>query len=172
METAMKDSEKLLLEAVRSMLRQDVKLGLAYHKPDQVKRESSHFMQFQRETIDDMYQLAISESKFADSITAAFSKVHCHKYIDDPTFKLAMDAEMRSMGLPKEDRELAIKSLDKVIKELVEGGERGAGWNPRMDDLVDLTSNADKREMTHEAPWTGGGPNPLPEREKALKAAK
>ena len=170
METAMNASEKLLLEAVRNMLHQDARLGLAYHKPDQVKRESSHFMQFHRETIDDMYQLAISESKFADSLTAAFSKVHCHKYIDDPTFKLAMDTEMRSMGLPQEDRDLALKSVDKVIKELVEGGERAAGWNPRMDELVDLTSNADKHEMSHEPPWTGGGPNPQPERDKALKA--
>lgn len=173
METAMNDSEKLLLEAVRSMLHQDARLGLVFHKPDQVKRESSHFMQFKRETIDDMYQLAISESKFADSLTAAFSKVHCHKYIDDPTFKLAMDVEMRSMGLPQEDRDLALKSVDKVIKELVgDTGERAAGWNPVMDELVDLTSNADKREMTHEASWTGGGPNPLPERDKALKATK
>ena len=114
----MNEKESLLVEAVRGMLRQDVKLGLAYHKPSQEKKESSHFMQFQRETVDDMYQLMVSESKFADSITAAFNKMHCHKNLDDPTFKLALDVEMRSMGLTKEDREFAVEAIDKVIKEI------------------------------------------------------
>lgn len=156
----MNSDEKLLSEAVKNMLQQDAKLGLSYHKPPHEKRESSHFFQYQWESVDDMYQLAISESKFSDSLSAAFYKVHSYKYVDDPSFKIALDAELRSMGIPKEDRELALKSLDKVLKEVK--GERDAGWNPRLEELVDVTTNADKHKMSQEPPWTGGGPAPQP----------
>jgi hypothetical protein len=157
------DGEHLLLEAVKNYLRQDAKLGLAYHKPSHEERESSHRLQYQWESINDAYELAVLESRFADSLNAAFYKVHSYKYVNDPTFKLAMDSELRSMGIPNEDRELAQKAHDKVIKEMLgECGERDAGWNPQMDQIVDVTSNADNRKPQRVPPFTGGGPAPQP----------
>jgi len=159
----MNKNEEVLLEAIRGMLHQDAKLGLSYHKPPHDKRESSHFSQYQWEGIDDMFELLVSESKFANSLTAAFFKVHGYKYIDDPLFKLSLEAELRSMGVPTEEKEFALKNIDKILKEC-SVCERDAGWNPSMDKLKDVTSNADARKLKSkpEAPWTGGGPNPQP----------
>jgi hypothetical protein len=167
----MKDAEKLLLEAVASLLDQQAKLGLAYHKPPQEEKESSHFVQFQHETIGDMYQLAVLESRFASAITAAFGKVHGHKYVDDPTFKIDLDTELRSMGVPGEAREAALTAVDKILKEMRDGAawsERDAGWHPNLDEIKELTTHADCRKMTHEPPWTGGGPAPQPPLDKAV----
>lgn len=154
--------EKLLLEAVRGYLSaQDAALGLAAHKDTE---ETSHFQWFQWEGIDDQFALKASDSPFFENLTSAFYAVHSYKYLDDPTFPIALDAELKSTGIPKNQRELAIKYVSEIIEDLQgkgEGwGERDAGWNPDMDEIADMTRNADNRKAPTSEPFTGGGPAP------------
>ena len=111
--------------------------------------------------IDDAFALKIAGSPFADSITSAFFAVHSHKYIDNPTFKLSFDREMQARAIPTEEKEHAFKYLEKLTEEL---SEKDAGWNPNMDEIVDVTSNADNRKPKTSKPFTGGGPAPEGER--------
>ena len=156
----MDNGEKAILEALSALLRHNAKLGLP------VNNETSHQSQFRWEGIDDAYALKTAESPFSDSITSAFFAVHSHKYIDNPTFKLSFEKEMTGRAIPTPEREQAVKYLDEMVNELsaTKLSEQDAGWNPAMDEIVDLTSNADNRTPKASEPFTGGGPAPEGER--------
>ena len=48
--------------------------------------------------------------------------------------------------------------LDSMVSELKDNpSEQDAGWNPDMEALVDLTSNADNRKASPSDPHSGGG---------------
>lgn len=157
---ALNKDEKLFLEAIASMLSQDAKLGLP------IANETSHTSQFRWEGIDDAFALKVSGSPFADSITSAFFAVHNHKYIDNPTFKLSFEKEMSARAIPTEEKNQAIKYLEAMVEDLSKSklSERDAGWNPAMDEIVDMTTNADSRTPKTSKPFTGGGPAPEGER--------
>jgi hypothetical protein len=157
---ALNKHEKALLEAVASMLKQDANLGLT------INNETSNTSQFRWEGIDDAFALKAAGSPFADSMTSAFFAVHSHKYIDNPTFKLSFEKEMSARAIPTYEKDQAIKYLDDMQNELSANklSERDAGWNPNMEDIVDLTSNADNRTPETSKPFTGGGPAPEGER--------
>jgi len=157
-----KKEEKLLVEAIRGYMKDPERMGLGYHKPPHEKRESSHFFWYQWEGIDDRFAILVSESKYQDSLTAAFYSTHSYKYVNDPTFKLSLDSDLRSMGVPKNDREMAGKAVDTIIKEIKQTGEKDAGWNPKMNELVDATSNADIKGAKPSMAFTDGGPYPQP----------
>lgn len=152
---ALNKQEQTLLEAVKGLLSQDA-LGVHF-KSDE---ETSHTSQFRWEGIDDAFALKVSESPFFESITSAFYSVHAHKYIDHPTFKLALVQELKSRAVPEKAIKEAVKALDGIINELSEKkpSERDAGWNPNIAEITDMTRNADDREPKREAPFTGGGP--------------
>jgi hypothetical protein len=156
----MTGKEKALLEAISTMLRQEAHLGLP------INSETSHTSQFRWEGIDDAFSLKVAGSPFADSITSAFFAVHSHKYIDNPTFKLSFEKEMTARAIPTPERDQAVKYLEEMANELSSNklSERDAGWNPNMDELVDLTTNADDRKAETSKPFTGGGPAPEGER--------
>lgn len=160
---ALKDNEKAIFEAVSNMLQQDAKLGLAIHKgPNGFNKTTDHHSQFKWEGINDLFTLKMSNTPFRDAITSAFYAVHSHKYIDCPTFKVSLERELKSRGVPTNDRELAFKTLDKLVKDLSSDNpsEQDAGWNPNMDEIVDVTTNADNRKAKHSEPFSGGGPAP------------
>jgi hypothetical protein len=153
---ALNPNEKMLLEAISSMLQQDARLGVPIHN------ETSHTSQFRWEGIDDAFALKAAESPFADSLTSAFFAVHSHKYIDNPTFKLSFEKEMSARAVPMEERLQALKYLDAMVNELSPSkpSEQDAGWNPNMDEIADMTSHADNRKPQTSKPFTGGGPAP------------
>lgn len=156
----MDKKEELLLEAVRGFLSQDAKLGLAAHDD---KPETSHTQWFQWEGIDDRFALKAADSPFFENLTSAFYAVHSYKYLDDPTFPIALEAELKSEGVPKDQIEQAVKYVSEIIEELQTGdawGERDAGWNPAIDEIADMTRNADDRDPKPSKPFTGGGPAP------------
>lgn len=164
----MADSE--IVRALKGLLSQDL-LGLEIH--DEVN-ETSHHSQFRGTDLSDQFRLKAIDSPFYDSLCAAFTKVHDHKYIDHPTFKLAMNNELRSMGIPTPAREAGLSYVDELVKELSEElpSEQDAGWNPDMEGLRDVTSFADDREAKTSEPFTGGGPAPgktLPESNQRKK---
>ncbi len=147
-------TEKLIVEAISSMLKQDARLGLPVQQD-----EVAHNSQFKWEAIDDAFELKISGSPFADVISSAFFAVHSHKYIDHPSFKLSFEKEMTARGVPEEERQQAIKYLEQLIKE-VSVKEQDAGWNHQIKDISDMTSNADIRGPKPSEPFSGGGPAP------------
>jgi len=164
----MADSD--IVRALKGLLSQDL-LGLEIH--DEVN-ETSHHSQFRWSDVSDQFRLMAIDSPFYDSLCAAFTKVHDHKYIDHPNFKLAMDNELRSMGIPTSARESGLKCVDDLISKLSEElpSERDAGWNPDMEGRRDVTSYADDRGAKTSDPHTGGGPAPsktLPESNQRKK---
>lgn len=150
---ALKENEKYLLEAVKNAL--DAKaLGLLSGKDKH--KETSHFQQFKFEDIQNMMFLKVNESPYAQAITAAFYKNHSYKYIDDPSFQEGFVKDMKAMGVPATEQQKAVNALNNIIQELTKDGfvaEKDYGWNPNMDKLQDLTSNADNRKPTREAPF-------------------
>ena len=153
--------EKLLVEAIRGYLSSDpAKLGLAVHGDQE---ETSHTQWWQWENIDDAFALKASESPFHENMTSAFYAVHSYKRLEDPTFIVAMDAEMASTGIPKEWREKAKQYVNEIIENLSGGkdwSERDEGWNPNIAEIADMTRNADNRDAKTSDPFTGGGPAP------------
>jgi hypothetical protein len=156
-------TEKAILEAVNGLLQQDVRLGLSIHNgPTGFGETTDHTSQFRWEGIDDLFTLKVSGSPFKDSLTSAFFAVHSHKYIDNPTFKLSFDKEMKARALPTHVREESLKHVDNIIEDLSakKPSELDSGWNPDMKGIVDVTSNADHHDAKATEPFTGGGPAP------------
>ena len=163
---ALNDVEKQIVEAVETMLRHDFtilesidtmvrdgdKLGLAFHKDVE---ETSHMAQFLHEEIQELFELKNLDSKFHDSLTSAFRKVHGYKYIDDPSFVEAFHKELIAQGVPGEERSKAVGTIPVIIKELsgskpeevepqygktmpkqgADWSEKDAGVNTKMDEI-------------------------------------
>jgi len=147
------NDEKYLLEAVKNVL--DAKaLGLL--SGDNKHKETSHFQQFQHEDIQSMMLLKVNKSPFATAIMAAFAKNHSYKYLDDPTFTEGFVRDMKAMAIPANEQQKAVDATSDIIQELSKDGfsaERDFGWNPKMDKLVDLTSNADNKKAERSTPF-------------------
>lgn len=131
--------EKLLLEAVQSMLQQDAKLGLSIHKTDDTEDSSERGYEYLHNQIDEMFSLKAAELLHADGVCQAFRKVHSYKYLDDPSFKTAMEKEMVAQGIPSEDRNKATSWIGSIIKELKEEqsewAEKDHGFHPSLDEV-------------------------------------
>jgi hypothetical protein len=169
---ALKKDEKAILEAVSGMLQQDAKLGLGIHKGAVgFEKTSDHHSQFRWEGIDDLFTLEMSGSPHKDAVTSAFYAVHAHKYVDHPTFKLALEKEMKARAVPTPVREEALSKVDKIVEDLgpKNPSEQDAGWNPDMKGIVDVTTNAHDRKAKDSEPFTGGGPNPEGPRDSYMK---
>lgn len=161
---ALNKGEKAIVEAVGGMLQQDAKLGLALHGQDKFygHTNTDHYSQFRWEGIDDLFTLKVSGSPFRDSLTSAFYAVHSHKYIDSPTFKLSLDKEMKARAIPAHVREECLKHVDNIVEDISakKPSEQDAGWNPNLEGIVDVTTNAHDRKAKDTEPFTGGGPAP------------
>lgn len=136
----MKKAEKLVLEAIDSMLQQDAKLGLSIHDKDlEDTGTAERGYEYLHGQIDDMFQVKAAELMHAESVCQAFRKVHNYKYIDDPTFETAMEKEMVAQAVPAEERKKATGFVPKIIKELkterAEWAEKDFGFNPKLDEI-------------------------------------
>lgn len=156
------DEEKLVL-AFRSILKEslvseDTTLQDMLKKVSHDVDENAHTSQFRWEGIDDAFKLKVAGSPYEDSITSAFFQTHNYKYLDNPTFKLSFERELRQRAVPTNEISAAMGHLDSMVNDLKSNpGEQDAGWNPDMEALVDLTSNADNRQAKPSDPFTGGG---------------
>lgn len=148
------EGEQKLLSAIKNVLKEDTALQdmLSYVKHD--VPETSHHSQTRWEGIDDAFVLKVDNSPFKDAITSAFFQVHAYKYIDHPTFKKSFLKELTQRAVPTKETEKALKHVDSLIEN---PGERDSGWNPNLDEIVDITSNADNRKAESTEPFTGGG---------------
>jgi hypothetical protein len=140
----MSKADRMLVEAIDGMLQQDAKLGLAYH--DQSTPEAKQDWrgyQYLHEQIDDMFTLKAAELLHAESVTAAFRKVHGYKYLEDWTFLPAMDREMIAKAVPVSERRKAMEFIPQIAEELRSEqqvwAEKDAGFNPRLDEIRKLS---------------------------------
>jgi len=145
------DSEKLLVEAINTMLQHDAKLGLSVHDND----ESNHVSEIERGFqhlhghITEMFALKAAESPFHDSLCQAFGKVHNYKYIDDPTFRIAMEKELLAQGIPLKERNKALDIVPAIVDDLKSDeeawSEQNFGFNTELDreSIFGSTTNND-----------------------------
>ena len=158
--------ERKIVEALKNSLKADVLLedtplqGMLKQMAHDVD-ETSHTSQFRWEGIDDAYKLKVAGDSYQDSITSAFLHTHSYKYLDNPSFKLSFETELKNRAIPDNSIKSALTHVDTLVKELsANPGERDSGWNPNIDDLVDVTTNADDRTAKYTEPFTGGGSYP------------
>ena len=142
---SLKKKEKLVLEAIDSMLQQDAKLGLSIHDDEHEKTGSAERgYEYLHGQIDEMFAVKAAELVHVDGICQAFKKVHNYKYLDDPTFRTAMEKEMIAQGIPKEERSKALEFVPKIISELKEEqsewAEKESGFNPALDEIREVSS--------------------------------
>jgi len=139
----MDDKEKLLLEAIKSSMFGDT-VGAV--KPDD--EEDSHTFAYLHETIEQLFRLKTVDLQHHDAICSAFSRVHDIRYLEPESDRFAIDLlkEMNAMGVPLEEQRKALAALEEVRKELLgdDSNEKDAGWNPRMDELIDATNPIDE----------------------------
>ena len=137
------DNEQMLVEAIKSLLDQKAHLGLSdeNEKAEKAERGLEHL----HNSIGEMFALKIADSTFFESLRSAFNKVHSYKYIDNPSFAVAMDSELRSQGIPAPERAKAKKFVEDIVKELTTESkayaERDAGFNPDLDEIMDLNND-------------------------------
>jgi len=140
---ALTNIEKLFVEALDTMLQQDPKLGLSIHDET---LENSGFSErgyeYLHEQINQMFAVKAAELLHSDGVNQAFSKVHGYKYLDDPSFKTAMEKEMVAQGIPSEERMKAAGFVPNIIEELKEDqeswAEKDAGFSPRLDEIKEM----------------------------------
>lgn len=138
------NSEKILCEAIESMLQHDAKLGLKIHDTDHKRLgETERGYEYLHGQIDDMFGLKASELTHSESVCQAFRKVHNYKYLDDPAFKTAMEKEMVAQAVPAEERSKALGFVPVIISELksdqAEWAEKDFGFNPKLDEIKEAS---------------------------------
>jgi hypothetical protein len=156
----MNDTETAILEAIHNLFKDSKsKLGIIKGKPD---KEISHRFEHQWNTIEYTYAMKSVDSPFHESITSAFHDIHSYKYLNDPTFPIALDKRLSAIAIPLKERKNAIKYLEETIKEL--GGEnfeeKESGWHPDLDEIATMTREANNRDAKVTKPYTGGGDAP------------
>jgi hypothetical protein len=151
-ESARRSSERSLVEAISNFLRDKANLGLP---GDRDTEEVESVAQARVEGLYEAFALKFVDSPFYESVTRAFRKIHSYKYLDHPTFKLSLESEMKSTGVPTTEISKALSTVDALVEGFSkEPGERDAGWNlDRLEDLMDMTRNADRRKTEHEDPF-------------------
>lgn len=156
----MNQLERMLVEAIGNMFKhQDKNLGIVPPKHPEI----THRYQFQWSNIEDMFALKTSDSPFSESLTAAFHDIHSYKYLDDPTFPIALDKRLSATGVPMTERQQALKYVNEIIEDLKREGhfqEKETGWHPQLDEIAEMTRNADSRKAENTTPYTGGGAAP------------
>lgn len=149
--------ERLLVEAIGNLFNNSEQvLGVVPHD------EKSHTFEFQWNNIESMFALKARRSNFHEELTSAFRDIHSYKYLDDPTFAVALQKHLTARGVPTEEINRAVQFCEQIKEELNDEQfqEKDSGWHPDLDEVLDTTRNAQTREPKQQAPYTGGGPAP------------
>jgi len=136
--------ENVIVEAIATWLQHDAKLGLRDHLAQQEKLGATERgFEYLHGQIDELFALKAAELTYCESACQAFNKVHCYKYVDDPTFLRAMDKELTAQGIPAEERRKALILVPTIIEQLMTEQqawhEADFGLNPNMDEIRDIS---------------------------------
>lgn len=129
----------MLLEAIDTMLQHDAKLGLAIHSEHSETERGYEYLHGQ---IDEMFALKAAELTHSDGVCQAFKKVHSYKYLDDPSFKTAMQKEMVAQAIPESDRNKAVGFIPQIITELKKEQSEWAEkdtFHPNLDEIKEAS---------------------------------
>lgn len=132
--------------------------SLGLHTDKWAHDEKSHFQQFKYEDIRNGMFLKVNSLPHATAIMGAFDKNHSYKTIGHPSFAEGFLKDMEAQGIPGSQQKKAVDAVYELVKEFGGDKERDYGWNPNMDDLVDLTSNADDRNPERSVPFNNEEP--------------
>ena len=77
----MNKNEKLIAEAIESMLQQDAKLGLSIHDTKEIDSAERGY-EYLHGQISEMFDLKAAELIHAESVCQAFRKVHNYTCLD------------------------------------------------------------------------------------------
>lgn len=151
---ALKKPEQIACEAIDTMLRHKVALGLQ-DLPNDIQKEEEHSFQYLHEQINEMFAIKAAGLTHHDGICAAFRKIHNYKYITDPTFRRSVNEEMRGQGIPTEERTKVLDYIPAIINEIkkeTDWCERDAGWHPNLNEILKagrgVSESIIKEEMT------------------------
>lgn len=152
---ALTEEERLALDGIKAMLTEDVRLGLSIHDKDPYNKEfdAERGYQHLHGHIQDLFHVKAAELTHSDGVCQAFTKVHGYKYIDDTTFKTAMQKEMVAQGIPEADREKALDIVDKIIDTLKNdeiSAEKDSGFNPNLDEVIEASQPEQPNEFNIE----------------------
>lgn len=144
--------ERLLVEGIQSMLQQDAKLGLSMHDSESPEaKQDWRGYQYLHEQIDDMFLLKAAELTHSESVTSAFRKVHGYKYLEDWTFLPAMEKEMVSRAVPREERIKALEFIPQIVEQLRSEhniwAEKDSGFNPKLDEIRKVSQPKQEGEL-------------------------
>ena len=143
-------NERMLAEAISTMLQQDAELGLSQHEETDFDSAERGY-EYLHNQIDEMFLLKSAELVHSNGVNQAFKKVHNYKYVDDPTFIKAMNKEMLAQGIPADEREKAKDYVTKIIDELKEDqkewSEQDMGFSPMLDEIKDVSNPEINNEM-------------------------
>lgn len=129
-------NERLVAEAVKNIL-DDTVLGSKSHEDNE---ERAHTFTFLHEEVEQAYRLEVFNLNHFDDIASAFSKIHSHKYLDDPKFPLALQKELSARGVPLDETDKALKAIETLKNKLLKKqGEKDAGFNPDLDEIIDIS---------------------------------
>lgn len=160
---ALDKKQQRLVEAIRSTLKasvidESVLADMLKDVQTDVPDETAHGSQFRWEGIDDAFRLKVAGTPHEEAITSAFYQTHSYKYLDHPTFKIAFERELKQRAVPTAGIQDAMEHIDTLTKELAKNpGEQDSGWHPQLDEIADMTRNADTREANNDEPTFGGG---------------
>jgi len=137
---ALRKHETTVCEAIDTMLRHKVALGLQ-DLPKDAKEEEEHSFQFLHEQINEMFAIKAAGLTHHDGICAAFHKVHNYKFITDPTFRRSVDEEMKSQGIPAAECEQVLDYIPAIISEIKKDDwcERDFGFNPNLGEIIKVS---------------------------------
>lgn len=138
--------ESQIVESISNLLRDPANLGLV-GKPESKERFS--LTQKMMEDIYEEFALKFVDSPFYESVTRAFRKIHSYKYVSNPTFKLSLEGELKSTGVPTEEIHKALKAINEISENKI--SEKDANWNvDQLSKILDMTRNANSRTIKHE----------------------
>ena len=139
---ALNKPEQVACEAIDTMLRHKVALGLQ-DLPEDAHKEEEHSFQYLHEQINEMFAIKAAGLIHHDGACAAFRKVHNYKYITDPTFRRSVNEEMKAQGIPAAECQQVLEYIPAIIDEIKtedkDWCERDAGYNPNLADIIKVS---------------------------------
>lgn len=143
---ALNKKQKTFLEALRSYLDSDEKLGLRDTENNKLNDlEKVNGLEYSHNDIYSKYKKMLEDNNivYMGPILQAFNKVHSYKYFNNPSFTTAMEKELQAQGVHSSEIGLALKLVDELYEKLkgsdIQWAEKDAGLFKNMQELKDVS---------------------------------
>jgi len=168
----MDTKESVLARAIHNLFMDDPAiLGIAQGKPGIC--DSTNCMPHQWEWINDIYKIKLidkmGDSPFFESVSSAFYDIHSYRFIEDHKFNEALILRLKSIGVPKQQIQIALDTIQETIDQIKkdrkipkgeEFDERSAGWHKNLKAIMAASQQFNKKPTERSEPYSGGGQYP------------